>query len=76
MEPLPPYKVYELWLIPSDGHDPIPAGTFRPDERGNANVIMPAIPKGVHAKMFGMTIEDQGGSTTPTIPIIMAGTAT
>jgi hypothetical protein len=74
MEPLPPYKVYELWLIPAaDGRDPIPAGTFHPDARGNANVIMPTLPKGVEAKAFGITIEDQGGATTPTMPIIMAG---
>jgi anti-sigma-K factor RskA len=73
MEPLLPYKVYELWLIPADGHDPIPAGTFHPDARGNANVIMPTLPKGVEAKAFGITIEDEGGATTPTMPIIMAG---
>ena len=74
MEPLDPYKVYELWIIPADGRDPIPAGTFHPDERGNASVIMPELPKGVPAKAFGITIEDQGGSRTPTMPIIMAGT--
>jgi hypothetical protein len=73
MEPLQAYKVYELWLIPADGHDPIPAGTFHPDARGNANVIMPPLPKGVEAKAFGITIEDEGGATTPTMPIIMAG---
>ena len=73
MEPLQPYKVYELWLIPADGHDPIPAGTFHPDGRGNASVIMPELPKGVDAKAFGITIEDEGGSKTPTMPIIMSG---
>jgi anti-sigma-K factor RskA len=73
MEPLLPYKVYELWIIPADGHDPIPAGTFHPDTRGNASVIMPNLPKGVEAKAFGITIEDEGGATTPTLPIIMAG---
>jgi anti-sigma-K factor RskA len=73
MEPLPPYKIYELWLIPSDGHVPIPAGTFHPDDRGNASIIMPTLPKGVEAKAFGITIEDQGGATVPTMPIIMAG---
>lgn len=73
MDPLPPYKIYELWLIPSDGHDPIPAGTFHPDDRGNASIIMPSLPKGVEAKAFGITIEDPGGATVPTMPIIMAG---
>jgi anti-sigma-K factor RskA len=76
MEPLLPYKTYELWLIPADGRDPIPAGTFRPDAKGNANVILPTLPKGVEAKAFGITIEDEAGATTPTMPIIMAGAAT
>jgi len=34
---------------------------------------MPDLPKGVEAKGFGVTIEDEGGSQTPTKPIIMAG---
>jgi anti-sigma-K factor RskA len=73
LAPLQPYKTYELWLIPADGHDPIPAGTFRPDERGYATVIMPDLPKGVIAKAFGVTIEDEGGSQQPTLPIILSG---
>lgn len=74
MAPLGPYKTYELWLIPADGRDPMPAGTFVPDARGNASVILPSLPKGVAAKAFGITIEDEGGSPTPTMPIVMAGT--
>jgi anti-sigma-K factor RskA len=74
LDPLQPGKTYELWLIPAAaGTSPIPAGTFRPDERGNASVIMPPLPKGVEAKAFGVTVEDEGGSTTPTQPIILAG---
>jgi hypothetical protein len=74
LEPLQPGKTYELWLIPAAaGGSPIPAGTFRPDERGNASVIMPPLPQGVEAKAFGVTVEDEGGATTPTQPIILAG---
>lgn len=73
MDPLQPDKTYELWLIPADGTNPLPAGTFHPDDQGNASVIMPSLPKGVQAKGFGVTIEDEGGSQTPTKPIIMAG---
>jgi hypothetical protein len=73
LEPLAPYKTYELWLIPADGRDPIPAGTFHPDTRGNASVILPPLPKGIEAKAFGVTIEDDGGSQTPTMPIVLAG---
>lgn len=74
LDPLPPFKTYELWLIPATaGRDPIPAGTFHPDERGNASVILPALGKGVAAKAFGVTIEDKDGATTPTLPIILIG---
>lgn len=73
LQPLQPYKTYELWLIPADGKDPIPAGTFKPDARGVATVVMPDLPKGIAAKMFGVTIEDDGGSKTPTAPIVLAG---
>jgi hypothetical protein len=73
LDPLQKYKTYELWIIPSDGAVPVPAGTFHPDDQGNASVIMPDLPKGVSAKAFGVTIENDGGSQTPTFPIIMAG---
>lgn len=73
LDPLQTYKTYELWVIPSDGTPPIPAGTFHPDDQGNASVIMPDLPKGVPAKAFGVTIEDEGGAQKPTFPIIMAG---
>lgn len=73
LEPIETYKTYELWLIPADGGDPIPAGTFRPDARGNASVILPPLPKGIDAKAFGVTIEADGGSQTPTMPIVLAG---
>jgi anti-sigma-K factor RskA len=75
LQQLQPSKTYELWLIPAAGQNPIPAGTFRPDARGNASVILPPLPKGVEAKAFGVTVEDEGGATTPTLPIILVGAA-
>jgi anti-sigma-K factor RskA len=66
-------KTYELWLIPANGHGPIPAGTFRPDAQGYASVILPELPKGVVAAQFGVTLEKEGGSTTPTMPILIGG---
>jgi hypothetical protein len=73
LDPLQTYKTYELWVIPADGTAPIPAGTFHPDDQGNASVIMPELPKGVPAKAFGVTIETEGGSQTPTLPIVLSG---
>ncbi len=75
MEPLEPSKVYELWIIPAGGSAPIAAGTFHPDAGGNASVLMPKLPQGVTAKAFGITVENEGGAQTPTMPIIMAGAA-
>jgi hypothetical protein len=74
LDPLDPEKTYELWLLPADaGQAPIPAGLFKPDANGNASVVMPELPKGVTAKGFGVTVENEGGSKTPTAPIVLAG---
>jgi anti-sigma-K factor RskA len=61
LAPLPPDKIYELWLIPPDGK-PIAAGLFKPDARGNASVINPPeLPAGVEAKTFAVTLEPASG---------------
>lgn len=75
LKPLPANKAYELWVIPANGAAPIAAGLFWPDAAGSASVVMPQIPQGVAAKAFGVTIENDGGSATPTAPIILAGLA-
>ena len=73
LAPVPAGKTYELWVIPADGSAPIPAGLFRPDAAGNGSVVLPSIPQGVTAKAFGVTMEDEAGSKTPTAPILLAG---
>lgn len=74
LESVPSEKTYELWLIPADKTaKPIPAGTFRPDARGFASLILPTLPKGVTAATFGITMEDVGGSQSPTLPILLIG---
>jgi anti-sigma-K factor RskA len=75
LKPLPANKTYELWIIPADGKAPLPAGLFRPDEKGSASVVLPDLPTGIPAKAFGVTIEDAEGSATPTAPIVLAGAA-
>ncbi len=69
---LPAQKVYELWLIPTNGA-PIPAGIFKPDAHGSATVINPPLPTGVEAKAFAITVEPESGSSVPTMPILMIG---
>lgn len=75
LQPLQSYKTYELWLLPAeDGLNPIPVGLFKPDAEGSATLITPDMPKGVKAKGFGITVEDEGGAKQPTLPIVLAGT--
>ena len=73
LAPLAPAKTYELWLVPMRGEKPMPAGTFKPDPHGNAMVMMPPMSPGVEAKTFAVTIEPEGGSATPTMPMVLVG---
>ncbi len=73
LRPVPANKTYELWLMPSDGSAPIPAGTFVPDAAGNATVISPQFRRSIAAKGFAVTLENAGGSQKPTLPILLAG---
>jgi len=73
LDPLPPHQTYQLWLLPADGRDPIPCGTFTPDSHGNANLILPEIQHDVNARSFAISLEDQGGATTPTMPYVLTG---
>ena len=73
MERLEADKTYELWIIPADNTAPMAAGTFHPDQRGNASVIMPDLPRGIVAKGFGITVEPEGGSQIPTMPLVLFG---
>ncbi|MGH9710653.1 MAG: anti-sigma factor [Candidatus Acidiferrales bacterium] len=75
LSPLPARKTYELWLLPASGAQPIPAGTFKPDARGAATLVLSHFAGGVAAKGFAVTIEDGPGSAVPTMPIILSGSA-
>jgi anti-sigma factor RsiW len=75
LKPIPANKTYELWIIPANGKAPVPAGLFRPDDKGSANVILPQLPEGIPAKAFGVTIENAEGATSPTLPIVLSGAA-
>ena len=74
MAPLAPYKTYELWLLPTEkGAAPVPAGTFKPDASGTATILKENLAQGQPAAGFGVTIEPDGGTNVPTLPIIIAG---
>ena len=72
LAPAPPGKAYELWLIPMEGA-PLPAGVFKPDEKGNAMMMDHTMSEGVLAKAFAVTLEDEAGSDKPTSPILIVG---
>ncbi len=75
LAPLKTDKVYELWLMPADGSQPVPAGTFTPDARGNASVVYERLQHAVSAKGFSVTVENAGGAQVPTLPILLTGTS-
>ena len=73
LQGLQPNKTYELWILPeAKGAAPVPAGLFKPDVNGNASVVLPELPRNVAAKGFGVTVEAEGGSPSPTLPIVLA----
>jgi anti-sigma-K factor RskA len=73
LHPLPAGKVYELWMLMPDGQKPLPAGTFAPDSAGYATMMLADAPTGLTVQGFGVTIENAGGSQTPTMPIVLSG---
>jgi anti-sigma-K factor RskA len=70
LQPLPGNKVYEVWLVPADGSAPMPFGTFKPDQGGNAVMHHP-VKTDKRPKAFAITIEPEGGSPVPTMPEVM-----
>ena len=73
LHPLPAGKTYELWILQPGGKKPLPAGTFAPDASGYAAMILADAPAGLAVQGFGVTIENEGGSQTPTLPIVLSG---
>jgi anti-sigma-K factor RskA len=73
LHPLPAGKVYELWILQPGGKKPLPSGTFAPDSNGYATMILADLPEGITVQGFGVTIENAGGSETPTLPIVLSG---
>ncbi len=69
---LTPDRTYQLWLVPAQGN-PISAGVFQVDSKGNGEVVLPALPGGVAAKAFAVTVEPVGGVPQPTGPKVLIG---
>jgi anti-sigma-K factor RskA len=69
---LPDDRAYELWVLPAAGN-PVPAGVFRPDNKGGGLVVNPPLSAGVAAKGFAITVEPKEGSAAPTTKPVMVG---
>lgn len=65
-------RVYQLWLIPRGG-TPIPSATFNSEPDGHALVEAFQLPTDGGFETAAITIEPAGGSTAPTMPIILVG---
>ena len=70
---LPAGRVYQLWTI--TGTAATSAGLLAPEADGSAVLALPVSPDAPRPDAFGVTIEPAGGSTAPTLPIVMLGAA-
>jgi hypothetical protein len=73
LKAVPAGKAYELWVLPANGTAPVAAGTFTPDARGFASVVLPSLKTGIMAKGFAVTVEKAEGSPVPTSPVVLSG---
>ena len=62
-------SVYQLWYMVNN--TPMPGATFKPSADGSAMIVTtPNVPS---FDLVAMTKEPPGGSTTPTMPVLMTG---
>jgi anti-sigma-K factor RskA len=72
LPPLPAEKVYQMWLVPTNGA-PISAGIFIPPPDGRPRVLSAEVPGDTEPKAFAVTIEPTGGVAQPTGPKVLLG---
>lgn len=65
-----PGRTYQLWFIV--GGKPVPSVTFKPYASGHVYLSAVPMPDGAVAAT-AITSEPEGGSTTPTMPILFVG---
>jgi anti-sigma-K factor RskA len=71
---LPEGRIYQLWLVPASGN-PVSAGVFNTDQRGNGSVVLPSLPKHLSVKAFVVTVEPGEGQPQPTGKKVLIGRA-
>ncbi|MFL6214967.1 MAG: anti-sigma factor domain-containing protein [Blastocatellia bacterium] len=71
LPPAPAGKVYQLWMVTTDAK--ISAGLIEPNPRGHGFVVV-NVPANVgQMQAAAITLEPQGGSPQPTMPIYVMG---
>jgi len=70
LPPLPPDRVYQLWLLTRGA--PVSAGLFRPDPQGNVTAAFDPIPDAPVPVGFAVSLEPEGGVPAPTGAIYLA----
>lgn len=61
-------SVYQMWRIPSDGSSPVSVGTMNGDDVSGSKQTELRDISGFSA--IAITVEPEGGSATPTLPIV------
>jgi anti-sigma-K factor RskA len=73
LPPAPAGKVYQLWMVTPDAK--ISAGLIEPDPRGHGFVVVDVPANVSQMQAVAITLEPQGGSPQPTMPIYVLGKA-
>ena len=72
LPPAPAGHAYQLWLIADK--KPMPGGTFKSDADGRAR-MSDRLPSGVSKPTFAVTLEREGGESTPKGEMYLLGSA-
>ena len=73
LPPAPSGKVYQLWFVTSS--EKISAGLIKLDEKGHGFAVMSIPPNIGKMAAAAITLEPEGGSAQPSMPIYMLGAA-
>ena len=65
LAPAPAGKTYEMWVV--EGDAPVPAGLF--SGAGNIELVDGTVEEG---DVVAVTLEDDGGASTPSLPLLVA----
>ena len=65
LSPAPAGKTYEMWVV--EGDAPVPAGLF--SGQGSSELVDGTVDEG---DIVAVTLEDAGGATTPSLPLVVA----